>query len=504
MKKLLLYVLIFTGCNSIAQTTCALATNIAANGTLTSPTYTTSTFSPGCLGTKTGIKAIWYKYTPTSNGEITISSDLAANNGTTYTDDTRISIFKGTCTTLTCIGSNDDVSATNYKSTITVPVASGVTYYIQWDNYWGLDNTTAPNLGFQFTFNFVSLSCIRPGAYDFYLPDTYTTTSANLYWNQAIGAPSNYNIDWSTTFATAAGSGTSVTVPAGALAYAVGAVSGIPASSNFRYFVRSDCGTTQSAWQGPFYGYLAKTLPYSNTFEDATKNYTDGFIGFSRLTTSATSNPANYADGGAGNAMYTFNSTTAVSNLRAYTRAISLQAGEQVTFTFKTRLYPSTAVPMSFNLTVGNAQSATGQATVVQSFTQTSATAYTARTATWTAPTAGIYYFGFHNNAAIGTVQSYLFFDTIGITSVLGTNDFVSSKFSAYPNPVKDIVTISNLENIAISDIQLTDLNGRVVKKVNGNNSGDIQVNISDLASGIYMMNISSDLGSTTKKIVKE
>lgn len=506
MKKLLLitFIALFSF-NTFAQggTSCT-ATNITANGTLTCATFpSTSTYLSGCQSSKTGIKAAWYKYTATTNGEITVSSNLTANNGTTYIKDTRVSIFEGAvCGTLTCIDYDDDISGTNLLTELTFPVAAGKTYYIQWDNYW-LTAATNPSLGFQFTFNFNAVSCIRSGAFDFYLPDTYTTTSAKLYWNQAIGVPSNYDVDWSTTFTTAAGSGTIVPVTAGNATYAVGTVTNIPASSNFRYYVRSNCGGSQSGWQGPNFGYLAKTLPYSNTFESVANNYTDGFIGFSNFNSSATSTPANYADGGAGRAMYTYNSTTAISNLWAYSRAISLSAGETVTINFKTRLYSaSTAAPMTLDLTVGSEQYFTFQTTPIQTFNITDSSVYTQQTATWTAPTAGIYYFGFNNNSPVGA-QTYLFFDTLAFTSVLGTAEFLDSKFSVSPNPANDFVTISNADNISVKAISITDLNGRVVKQNTYSNVTNVQVNVSDLASGVYMMSISSDKGSVTKKIIK-
>ena len=358
----------------------------------------------------------------------------------------------------------------------------------------------------RFTFTFNAVACVRPGGYDFYLPDTYTTTSASLYWNQAVGAPSNYDTDWSTDFATPPGSGTIVstsTLNAGPPAYATSTITSIPASSNVRYYVRSNCGGSQSAWQGPFFAYLAKTLPYTTTFDVVANNYTDGFVGFSRLTTNATSTPANYADGGAGTAMYTFNSTTAASNLRAYTRAISLQAGETVTFNFKTRLYPATAVPMTFNVTVGNAQSATAQSTILQSFTESSAAAYTQRSATFTASNAGVYHFGFHNNSPAGTVQSFLFFDTLEMTSVLANEQFNSGKFSVYPNPVNDVLTIANSSLYEIKSVTITDVNGRTIKNVSLGNVTETQVNVGELTSGVYFLNIDTTNGSITKKFVK-
>lgn len=75
--------------------------------------------------------------------------------------------------------------------------------------------------------------------------------------------------------------------------------------------------------------------------------------------------------------------------------------------------------------------------------------------------------------------------------------------FSVSPNPAKDLITISNTENISVNSISITDLNGRIVKQNTYSNETNVQVNISDLSSGVYMMNITSDKGSVTKKIIK-
>lgn len=90
--------------------------------------------------------------------------------------------------------------------------------------------------------------------------------------------------------------------------------------------------------------------------------------------------------------------------------------------------------------------------------------------------------------------------------NLLGSSDFnlASSKFSVTPTPANDFINISNTDNILVSAISITDLNGRVVKLNSYSNVSDFQVNVSDLASGIYMMNITSDKGSVTKKIVKK
>jgi len=489
--------------SGFGQTTCANATNITSNGTKSCPVIT-GTYSNPCLGGTTNydgdpMKAIWFKYTPTANGEIMISSDLPVNDGTTNSDDTRLSVFSGTCASLTCIDDNDDIDTTegseNYLSSLTVPVAAGTTYYIQWDNYWVATK-------FSFTFEFVAQDCVRPGVGDFYSPDSYTTTSVNLYWDPSIGAPANYDVDWSTDFNAAAGTGTIVSVPAGSLEYVPATISGLPASSNFRYYVRANCGATQSEYQGPFAGYLAKILPYTTDFED---NGRDGFRFFSLFDTTQYDAPLDtYADGGAGTALYTFNSTTETSDEWGYSRAISLKAGEQVTIKFKTRLYSETAPSeMKLELKVGDDQSSIAQTTLIDTFTLTEDLFYTDNSASWTAPADGTYHFGFHNNSDAGETDTILFLDTIELTSVLSTNEFVANKFTVSPNPTKDLLSISSANNL-ISTIAIKDLNGRVVMQRGFNKVSQAQVNVAELATGVYMMSVTSDAGSFTKKIIKQ
>lgn len=76
------------------------------------------------------------------------------------------------------------------------------------------------------------------------------------------------------------------------------------------------------------------------------------------------------------------------------------------------------------------------------------------------------------------------------------------NNFSVYPNPVSDFVNVQSGTN-AIEKVSVTDLNGRTVKTISTSGT-EARINISDLASGVYMLNINSDNGSVTKKIVKK
>lgn len=84
------------------------------------------------------------------------------------------------------------------------------------------------------------------------------------------------------------------------------------------------------------------------------------------------------------------------------------------------------------------------------------------------------------------------------------TMSTLDNKFSVSPNPTTGLINVTNNEGINVNEITVTDLNGRVVKTSKFDNVSNISINISDLSAGIYMMNIKSEAGTATKKVVKE
>lgn len=79
-------------------------------------------------------------------------------------------------------------------------------------------------------------------------------------------------------------------------------------------------------------------------------------------------------------------------------------------------------------------------------------------------------------------------------------NNALAGSFSVYPNPVKDVLNISNSVGAEINSVIVADINGRTVKQVNAVS----QIDIADLNAGVYFVNINSNEGSLTKKIVKQ
>lgn len=109
------------------------------------------------------------------------------------------------------------------------------------------------------------------------------------------------------------------------------------------------------------------------------------------------------------------------------------------------------------------------------------------------------------NNAASTSV----IYDNIRARAIASNEEILGAKpvvgaiaeLSVYPNPVNDVVNIS--VDALVSNVAIVDLNGRTVKTAKFDGVSNASVNVSDLASGVYMMTITSDKGTTTKKIVK-
>lgn len=146
--------------------------------------------------------------------------------------------------------------------------------------------------------------------------------------------------------------------------------------------------------------------------------------------------------------------------------------------------------------------------TAAANFTVISPGQYVQTTAAWTQYTYSLdTYAGQNVYISINCIsndQFALLIDDYKVTATtLSTSDFFAKNFSVYPNPSNGLVNLASKNNTAINAIQITDLNGRVVRNINTNGVSETQVNISDLTTGMYFLNVQTDLGSGTTKIVK-
>ena len=91
-------------------------------------------------------------------------------------------------------------------------------------------------------------------------------------------------------------------------------------------------------------------------------------------------------------------------------------------------------------------------------------------------------------------------------TAALNNLDFNSGNFLLYPNPATDLVQISsNINSGNIESIVIFDVLGKVVKKVEAVNSNQTNINVSELSSGVYMVEVATDnkLKQVKKLVIK-
>lgn len=72
-----------------------------------------------------------------------------------------------------------------------------------------------------------------------------------------------------------------------------------------------------------------------------------------------------------------------------------------------------------------------------------------------------------------------------------------------FPNPVIDYVSLNIIET-QVKKITISDINGRIVKNATENEIVNLNINLSDLDTGIYILMIDTDKGISTQKIIKK
>lgn len=129
----------------------------------------------------------------------------------------------------------------------------------------------------------------------------------------------------------------------------------------------------------------------------------------------------------------------------------------------------------------------------------------------WTAPAAGggdVTFYGAFNASNGNTFQNG---DTIfksqttvseNLTGIEEWN--LANTMSVYPNPVSDKFAVHcNEIGVAIEQINIIDLNGKVVTAINNITAGKT-IDISTLSAGTYLVEIETLKGNVFKKIIKE
>lgn len=244
----------------------------------------------------------------------------------------------------------------------------------------------------------------------------------------------------------------------------------------------------------------AANLPYSYGFETAdldewfVTNEGTGNIWERTQASSSTPDPSE----GAYYMMYEYNSSNA-ANTYLYSKGLNLQAGKTFVLQFDYQgIDPM--FPEKLEVKIGNSTTVAGQTQQLWINEDIGNYPYETATVNFTVPTDGVYYLSFR--AFSNPDQFYLSLDNIKISEEnLATENVKSSTLKFYPNPVKDILTITNSK--AISSVEIFDISGKKVF-ANDTTSSKLELNLSSLKSGVYLAKTKTGGDEKTFKFIKK
>lgn len=111
---------------------CSAAIPIQCGQTIAGSTSTASAdLAPGNCGTSITTSGVWYSFVATGSASV-----LSTCNDADY--DTKISVFSGTCSSLNCVGGQDDnfiAGCQNFTTELTVATTPGEKYYVYVHGY---------------------------------------------------------------------------------------------------------------------------------------------------------------------------------------------------------------------------------------------------------------------------------------------------------------------------------------------------------------------------------
>ncbi len=111
--------------------------------------------------------------------------------------------------------------------------------------------------------------------------------------------------------------------------------------------------------------------------------------------------------------------------------------------------------------------------------------------------------FQFSSDTAVQADGFY--FDDVSINALfnntLENEEFITQNFNVHPNPVSDILTIQTI--VDSYSIIIHNTQGLEILRQE-NNSGNTEINYSKLSSGVYLMDIQSENGTKTLKVIKQ
>lgn len=106
----------------------------------------------------------------------------------------------------------------------------------------------------------------------------------------------------------------------------------------------------------------------------------------------------------------------------------------------------------------------------------------------------------FHSDEALGQLGAVL--DDFVIEGLLSNDNFELNNVVIYPNPSKDVFTIS-LGDIKIDSLEVYDLTGKKINSAESINNNSYKLDLNNVSNGVYFIKLTSGKQQTVKRIIK-
>ncbi|RXR19242.1 T9SS type A sorting domain-containing protein [Flavobacterium amnicola] len=439
---------------AVTNQACASALAVATNGVDVSSDNTcgdVSAVQPSCdpFGT---VQDVWFSFVAPASGNVS-----CLVTPTTMTSG-NFAVLGGTdCGSLTEVAGTCNSNFTAGTTEILTGLTGGATYYVQ---VWS--NTAEQGT---FTINLTE-PCLAPTGF---AAGNFTATTADITWTPGVGS---FEYVFDTNATDPAGAGTAI----GVGAYTA---TGLTAGTVYYLHVRTDCGSsTFSPWAN-----FAFMLPPTN----------DNCAGAIALTPGAIFEDQDVSGTVLGGTTAADVPSCATGVADVWYSVVVPASG---TLTIETQEDAANSITDSV---ISVYSGACGALTEIDCDDESGLGSMSLLSLTGLNPGDTLYIeVSKWNSMPSTTVNQFLI---SAYDATLSTNSFDLNGFKAYPNPVKDIFKVSYTKNI--STVSVTNLVGQEVlsKKVNALQS---DVDMSALASGTYLVKITSEGLTKTLKVIKE